>query len=447
MKKNYENCANKLFVIAFFICLSIFALSQLDRAIFISTILLKPENTARVNQYLPTALQIHPSQVQVGQQIEYTKIREAIEYRAANGFPLIDDFVKFTYTTNRLLLTANAQFQLLLGKHSLRQKRLSTLVTTGNHTTNISLNSLDYEKYNATVDEKPYVDYLKYFAQEMQKNSIEVLYIRRPEKIEHINFSPHIQQLIKRPNLIDLVYERMDGHMDRLELMDFWDEKWGERYDAFYKTDHHWSQLTVFRFFQSLSRTLEDKYGIEINHDYLKLDSYEQIILPYTFLGSTGRFIGYAGGELDDILILSPLFPTSFDVRRSSTETSGVGVFDQVFYDTSHLPPTHSYFTGNIYGIYNYREHPHILIKNKLNKNGKKVVMLNDSFASAIAPFLSLLFSELHMIDTRTFDGNIIDYIEEVKPDLVLIMNLPHMLSRQLSFAKGHLSKLVGEKR
>ncbi len=445
MNKNYEKCANKTFVIAFFICLLVFAFAQIDRAIFISWSLLKPKNTTLINQYFPSSLQIRPSLAHAGQEIEYTKIRDVLEYRATNGIPALDKFVKSASVTNSALLTVNAQFQRLLGKHTVRQKLTSTLFSTGNHTTNIDHNILNYKNYYAKTNADPYIDYLKYFTKEMHKNSIEVLYLRRPEKIEHINYSQRTQSLIKKPTLSGLVYEGINGHMDRIDLMDLWDNKWGEPYELFFKTDHHWQQLGAFRLFQSISKILENKYNIEINKEYLKLDNYDQIVLPRAFLGSTGRFVGYAGGELDDFLLLSPLFPTYLDVKRSSAETSGVGVFDQVFYDTTYLPPAHYYFKGNIYGTFNYQEHALIQINNKMNNNGKKIVMLNDSFSSSIAPFFSLFVDELHMIDTRLYNGNVIDYIARVQPDLVIIMNLPHMLSQQLKVSRKDDEHLARE--
>ncbi len=436
MNSNYEKHAKRLFVIAFFLCLSLFALAQVDRAIFISWSLFKPETTKRINQFLPLALQIRPSLSHSGQVQEFSKIGEVLESRAKEGIPALDQFVKLSYTLNRSFLTINAQFQRLLGKETIRQKRLTTLFSFKNYTDNANNSKLCYKTANTAANPTAHIDYLKYFAQVMRKNSIDFLYLKRPIKRNSLDFSPLIREIISKPKLDDLVYEGIKGHMDHLDLMDLWDAQWGEPHEIFFKTDHHWHQESAFRFFQQLSKILEKNYNIEVDEKYLNMGNYEQIVIPKVFLGSTGRFVGYAGGELDDLLVLSPLFPTDFDIKRSTPATSGSGTFDRVFYDTTYLPPGHCYFGGNVGGIYNYREHALIIIKNKMMRNGKKLVTINDSFSSTFVPFLSLFFEEVHMIDTRKFNENIVDYTVEIEADLVLIMNMPSMLGRQLRFPR-----------
>ena len=66
-------------------------------------------------------------------------------------------------------------------------------------------------------------------------------------------------------------------------------------------------------------------------------------------------------------------------------------------------------------------------MKNNMNPSGKKILMIRDSFACVVAPFLALQSSELHVCDLRNLELpgeriNVKDYIEQMKPDYVLVL-------------------------
>lgn len=67
-------------------------------------------------------------------------------------------------------------------------------------------------------------------------------------------------------------------------------------------------------------------------------------------------------------------------------------------------------------------------MKNQLNPDGKKILMVRDSYACVIAPFLSLYTSELHTCDMRNFNKsagkkvNVEEYIKEISPDYVILL-------------------------
>ena len=50
------------------------------------------------------------------------------------------------------------------------------------------------------------------------------------------------------------------------------------------------------------------------------------------------------------------------------------------------------------------------------------MVLLRDSFACAITPFLALSCSELTTIDLRYFQGDLLETIQGLEPDLVLTL-------------------------
>ena len=59
--------------------------------------------------------------------------------------------------------------------------------------------------------------------------------------------------------------------------------------------------------------------------------------------------------------------------------------------------------------------------------NGRRVLIFKDSFGNAIPGYLFFSFEEVHVIDFRFFDRNILTYIKENKiTDVVFANNLTH---------------------
>ena len=84
-------------------------------------------------------------------------------------------------------------------------------------------------------------------------------------------------------------------------------------------------------------------------------------------------------------------------------------------------------FNSSLYSIYggNYRLQ---IIKNQLIKNGKKILMIRDSFAMTVGSFLATQVEEIHLCDVRSNDVcvgekiNIKEYISQIKPDIVIVL-------------------------
>ncbi len=80
----------------------------------------------------------------------------------------------------------------------------------------------------------------------------------------------------------------------------------------------------------------------------------------------------------------------------------------------------------------------YIKITNKLNANGKKVLLIKDSYANPVAPYLALSVSELEVVDPRYFEDemhmSITDHISQSNPDLVIMLYNPNALKDDTFF-------------
>ena len=84
------------------------------------------------------------------------------------------------------------------------------------------------------------------------------------------------------------------------------------------------------------------------------------------------------------------------------------------------------HYHQNPYTVYSGGDHRLQIIRNNLNPKGKKMLIIRDSFACSVTPFLSLQAGELHLCDMRDFlkgeKMNLASYIEQLKPDYVMIL-------------------------
>ena len=89
---------------------------------------------------------------------------------------------------------------------------------------------------------------------------------------------------------------------------------------------------------------------------------------------------------------------------------------------------TKEYYTYNTYGTYSGGDYRLQKITNNSIEDGKKIVVIRNSFGCVVTPFLALHAKELHAIDLRSGSypaGEMVDieaYLQEVQPDYVIYL-------------------------
>lgn len=74
------------------------------------------------------------------------------------------------------------------------------------------------------------------------------------------------------------------------------------------------------------------------------------------------------------------------------------------------------------YKTYLDGNYPLIRIRNENQQNEKKILVLKDSFANAMAPYLTESFREVHYLDLRYYNLSLEDYIAEENFDEVILL-------------------------
>lgn len=189
----------------------------------------------------------------------------------------------------------------------------------------------------------------------------------------------------------------------------------------FFRTDHHWTPEAAFYAWGELTETLERDYGLTAGGAFTNGDHWEKTVLKDLFLGSQGKRVGALYGGSDDFTVYTPQFDTEFTYTCPFYQIDRTGDFNQSLCFPERLE-TRDWFGGNPYTYYAGGDYPVATIVNHLNPTGPKILLIRDSFACAMTPFLALSCSELVTVDMRYLKEDLLDTILQFSPDMVLTL-------------------------
>ena len=224
----------------------------------------------------------------------------------------------------------------------------------------------------------------------------------------------------------------IDSKVDYLDLRETLESEELDKKELFYVTDHHWTTETAFWGFVKTVEKIRENYGIDLDPQgiYTDIKNYTAEEYPDSFLGAQGRRVGRFYVGVDDYTLLLPNFNTSFttlDTITSPDKPVSTGNFREAFIDEEILSSDD--VSANKHAAYLTVDRGELIIRNELNPDGKKVLMIKDSFAMPYACFMAPCTYETVMIDMRYFpmSRKIADYINEYDPDVVLFLYNPEV--------------------
>ncbi|HIT32373.1 MAG TPA: hypothetical protein IAC25_06050 [Candidatus Enterenecus stercoripullorum] len=174
--------------------------------------------------------------------------------------------------------------------------------------------------------------------------------------------------------------------------------------DVFYRTDHHWSTIGAYQGYVALITAMGGSVTI--------LD-YEPTLVSDSFYGTTWSSAGAAWVRPDAMYTWVP----EGGLTGSTTVTrypNGSPV-EGSFYDLSKLEVKDKYsmFLGGNQGL--------CIIQNP-DAEGDNLLVIRDSYADSLAPFLSLDYQEVHLFDLRYNRLSLKQYVQDNGIDQVLVL-------------------------
>ena len=183
-----------------------------------------------------------------------------------------------------------------------------------------------------------------------------------------------------------------------------WEHK-GE--DIFYRTDHHWTSLGAYYGYTGLATAL--------GYTPVPLNDYTETVRSTEFYGTVFSSSGVRWVRPDTISTYVP--DDGITVASHTYDNKGNPVEEpRQLYDTSFLSVKDKYsmFLGG--------NQPLGVVKNANNPDGPRLLIIRDSYADSLVPFLTPHFSEIHLLDLRYYKLSIADYIAQNGIDQALVL-------------------------
>lgn len=254
-----------------------------------------------------------------------------------------------------------------------------------------------------------------------KEQDIDFLYVQAPYKIskfEDVGISGNTD--FSNQNADDLLKGLEENGVGYYDLRDEIRKQNLDHHALFYRTDHHWKAETGLWATGLLAQKLSEEYGIHIDHSLFAEENYNFVEYEDWFLGSSGKKVTLSQTAPDDFSLIYPKFSTGLEFKIPSKGIDVVGDFS-VIYDMKQMKEG-DYYSVNPYAAYIYGDNPLTLFHNLNTENGSKVLVIKDSFALCVAPFLALGVEYTDVLDLRHFDGSVRAYIAEAKPDIVIVL-------------------------
>lgn len=228
----------------------------------------------------------------------------------------------------------------------------------------------------------------KYFM--LVPNSLKVLEDKLPEYASPENQLDYIEKVKKSLNS-DIYF---------IDIYDTLASKKNEY--IYYKTDHHWTTLGAYYAYEKL--------GSEMSFDTKDRDFYDIKKVTEDFYGTLYSKAGFRNIEPDSIELYTPKKKEEIKLWYYDNEKTGDSLYKM---DNLEKKDKFKVFLdGN-----------HSLIKISTNSDKhKKLVVIKDSYANPLVPFLTDHYSEIYMVDLRFYYDDISELINNNGIDDALIL-------------------------
>ncbi len=263
------------------------------------------------------------------------------------------------------------------------------------------------------------------FKDSTEEAGVPFLFIQEPQKVcKYDDEMPAGKYSYINDNLDEHLKLLEAGGVETFDLREGIHEAGLDHYSLFFRTDHHWTMEAALKATRIIAAELNDRYGYGFDLSLLDDENYNFDTKSRWYLGAQGRNVTLGYISPDDFTVVTPKYETSFTVEHPDKALTLEGDFYETMFDHEMLS-TKGYYDKSTYEAILYGNRPLTRIVNH-NSDGPKIMLLHDSYAASVAPFLSLFCSEVDLVDVRpangNFNGSLDAFRDETEPDLVLLM-------------------------
>ncbi len=277
------------------------------------------------------------------------------------------------------------------------------------------------------------------FVQLLDGKDIPFVYVQAPYKVPSntdvnipAGFNMHANE--RADVFLDKLAEAGISTLDLRELIK---EQGIDNYSLFFNTDHHWKVEAGFWAYTQIVPTINNLLNnTAVFEEGLDINNYELISHENIMLGSRGERTGIYYGGVDDITEIKPKFSTNVTREVPFSNYNKTGTFESTMIYPSNLDKK---MTTSPYSVYDTNRSYTKNINHEAI-NDVKLFIIHDSFGLPVSPFLLLQYKEVHQFDMRYNNDNgeatkiLIDKLNEIQPDLVIMLLYPHTVANTNAF-------------
>ncbi len=239
---------------------------------------------------------------------------------------------------------------------------------------------------NALSDMFP--DINKYFV--LVPNSVKVLEDKLPKN------APVADESI----YMDIIRDGLDGD---IHFIDVYDALFSKRDEyIYYRTDHHWTTRGAYYAYRSIAA----KMGFKASD----MEEFKIQQVTDSFYGSLYSKSGYRHISPDSIELYMPINPMDYKVEYCMEGKTASSIYDM---DALGKKDKYMVFLGGNY--------PLIRITTP-GRNNRKLLIIKDSYANTLVPFLLEHYDEIYMVDPRYYTDSIEKLVRDEHIDNIMIL-------------------------
>ena len=197
---------------------------------------------------------------------------------------------------------------------------------------------------------------------------------------------------------INYIYDNVD--LNEINIYDTYIAN-KDKYQLYYKTDHHYTLYGAYLAYV--------EYCKNNNLNYKELNQYNIETISKQFTGSLASRVTDYKNVYDPIEIINKDININVYYEDTNTTTNSLYNFD--YLDKKDK-----------YAMFLDNNHPLIIINRKDINNNSKLIVIKDSYANSMIPFLVDNYSEIHVIDPRYYRRSISNYMKENQINNALIL-------------------------
>lgn len=279
------------------------------------------------------------------------------------------------------------------------------------------------------VDQSPLVQSVKNLSDYASERGADLIFVLAPYKLDREKaLLPTGTYNYANENADALVAALSENGLDCIDLRPYTAESIEQIEKYFFATDHHWNYQGAFVGFSKLMEFLQKKYPDDsIDMSCADMDNWSAFTLEDAFFGSFGKRTGVLFSDWEDMVYYLPKFETEMSMSICDGGSENGSFFEGDFRSTvvrdkffvKRLSP----FVDSLYHMYVGGEYELVTHECTSAASDRRLMIIKDSFAIPVEAYLSTAFKHIDAFDPRaSSDKDVFDYIDEFKPDTVIMM-------------------------